>query len=391
MAEVTARKRGTKWEYRFEMATVDGKRKQFSKGGFNTKREAMKAGSEAFSQYNRCGVVFKPADISVSDFIDFWYQNYCLKQLKVKTCESYIAVANNEIRPYFGKYKLSAIKAENIITWLDWLVEKGLKITTIKCSKNILSCMFRYAVTPLKYIEHNPVSNISLPKIKKMKDDRKLLSPVDFNNLLSFVSNKYRVYRTALYIGFYAGLRGTETISLTWDDIDLENRVIHVRKQIINNKKSTLKTDKSERDIPIGETLISFLRHEKKSQEAFRKDYDEYYMYYCINENDDLETCDKIHENADFVCRYDNGNRLKQKGLIDFCRKLSRKVGYHFTFHMLRHSHATILAIGNTPVKAIQERLGHSNADMTLNVYMHSTLEQAKLASDIFERLAHAK
>ena len=49
MAEVTARKRGSKWEYRFEGISVDGKRKQYSKSGFRTKKEAMTAGTEAFS------------------------------------------------------------------------------------------------------------------------------------------------------------------------------------------------------------------------------------------------------------------------------------------------------------------------------------------------------
>ena len=50
MAQVTARKRGKNWEYRFEIASVDGKRKQKSKGGFRTKTEAMKAGTEALNK-----------------------------------------------------------------------------------------------------------------------------------------------------------------------------------------------------------------------------------------------------------------------------------------------------------------------------------------------------
>lgn len=388
MAEITARKRGTKWEYRFEMATIDGKRNQFSRSGFNTKKEAMKAGAEAFSRYNRCGTVYEPSEISVADFTDYWYQNYCLKQLKIKTCEGYLSVVNNVILPYFGKFKLSAVKPENVVAWLDWLVKKGYRITTIKLNKNVLSCMFRYAVTPLKYIEYNPVSNVPLPRIRKRKDDRKLLSPADFNDLINSVNGGYL---TALYLGFYAGLRESEAISLTWDDIDFENGIIHVRKQIINNKKTTLKTDKSERDVQIGEILTSYLRCEKKSQEDFRKDYNEYYSYYFIDEDENLSKCDEDSENTDFVCRHENGKRITQESLNAYCWRLSKKAGYHFTFHMLRHSHATILAIGNTPVKAIQERLGHSSADMTLNVYMHNTPEQAKLASDIFERLAHAK
>ena len=48
MADINTRKRGNKWEYYFEIAKIDGKRKRISKGGFSTKSEAVKAGSEVF-------------------------------------------------------------------------------------------------------------------------------------------------------------------------------------------------------------------------------------------------------------------------------------------------------------------------------------------------------
>ena len=55
MADVITRKRNNKWEYRFEGAKIGGKRKQFSKSGFNTKKEALEAGVKALATYNQAG------------------------------------------------------------------------------------------------------------------------------------------------------------------------------------------------------------------------------------------------------------------------------------------------------------------------------------------------
>ena len=61
MGELRTRKRGKGWEYSFESARVDGKRKSISKGGFKTKAEALAAGTQAKAEYDSAGVVFKPS------------------------------------------------------------------------------------------------------------------------------------------------------------------------------------------------------------------------------------------------------------------------------------------------------------------------------------------
>ena len=47
MAQISTRKRGNTWEYSFEIASVNGKRKRKSKGGFRTKKECLEAGTKA--------------------------------------------------------------------------------------------------------------------------------------------------------------------------------------------------------------------------------------------------------------------------------------------------------------------------------------------------------
>lgn len=90
MAQFSVRKlpSGT-WQYRFEAAKVEGKRKQIQKGGFSTKAECTAAAIKAVSEYVNAGTVFIPSEISFSDFLDKWVDSYCKINLKQTTITGY--------------------------------------------------------------------------------------------------------------------------------------------------------------------------------------------------------------------------------------------------------------------------------------------------------------
>ena len=88
MATINVRKRNNKWQYQFEAAKIEGKRKQITKSGFNTKKEALDAGVKALAEYNNSGLHFEPSEISVSDYFDYWYKNYVTLELKINTQQS---------------------------------------------------------------------------------------------------------------------------------------------------------------------------------------------------------------------------------------------------------------------------------------------------------------
>ena len=81
MAELVTRKRGTKWEYRFQIASVGGKRQYKSKSGFRTKAEALEAGTKALNEYNNTGFTFTPSEISFADYLDLWLDTYCKRKI----------------------------------------------------------------------------------------------------------------------------------------------------------------------------------------------------------------------------------------------------------------------------------------------------------------------
>ena len=64
------------WEYRFEIASIAGKRQSATKSGFRTKKEALEAGTKALAEYYASGEHFTPSTVSLSDYLDFWLENY---------------------------------------------------------------------------------------------------------------------------------------------------------------------------------------------------------------------------------------------------------------------------------------------------------------------------
>lgn len=70
------------WEYRFEAAQIEGKRKHISKAGFRTKKEALEAGTKALAEYNNAGLHFEPSEISVSDYLDYYFDQHVKINLK---------------------------------------------------------------------------------------------------------------------------------------------------------------------------------------------------------------------------------------------------------------------------------------------------------------------
>ena len=81
-------KHGKTYEYRFETASIGGKRQWISKSGFLTAKEAKTAGIAALNEYNNCGNVVFDSNISFADFLDIWLEEECKTTLKSITIAS---------------------------------------------------------------------------------------------------------------------------------------------------------------------------------------------------------------------------------------------------------------------------------------------------------------
>ena len=197
-------------------------------------------------------------------------------------------------------------------------------------------------------------------------------------------------------IGFYTGLRISETFGLTWDDIDFDKRKISVNKQIVKRnfgadvrkvvekkgKKeqrsswyfTTPKTFTSVREVPFGETLYQALKQEKAKQLKSEMKYGEYYTIHVKK----IET--------------DENSQYTSTDSFKYCsRVIHHEMHLAFDYHSLRHTPATLLIEFGADVKNVQTRLGHTNIETTLQTYVHDTEKMAERSVDLFEKITQAK
>lgn len=388
MASINVIKRGSTWQYRFEGAKVDGKRKQFSKSGFRTKKDALEAGTKALAEYNQGGVAFIPSDVSVADYLMYWIEKGASATHKETTVRIYEGHIRKRIIPAIGQYRLSALNPTILTEFVNGLKIKGYSKSTVTVVKATLSSALDYAVEPLRYIKDNPMRYVKTPKIEREPEKREVLSDEDWKRIIERFPFGNRFY-IPLMIGYYCGTRISECFALTWDDVDLEKCTININKQLIHSKvwKYSAPKQSSSRVVKFGNTLKEELIKEKKRQEENEKEYGEFFnkVYlkdgYLITSHEELPY-ERIHP----VCIDDSGNMSTSRTVLYCNRVISNDLGIKFDYHTLRHTHATKLIEGGANIKAVQTRLGHKDISTTLQIYSHTTKGMEDEAVDIFEK-----
>ena len=167
----------------------------------------------------------------------------------------------------------------------------------------------------------------------------------------------------AVMIMMYCGLRRGEVLALTWDDIDLDKKILSVNKSVITIKNQPqVKRPKSKagtREVPIPNFLANVLRDLPRdyslvcpdtkgqimSETAYRRAWNSYRHY--LNINAGGRSASRSHEKIQVI---DN-----------------------ITAHMLRHTYASMLYEAGVDIKSAQRFLGHADIEMTLAVYTHLT------------------
>ena len=395
MAEINARKRGRRWEYYFEVARFKGKRKRFSKGGFTTKADALSAGTKAMNEYLNAGTVFVPTELSVSDYMDYWIEIYCRPNLKPTTIESYKKYIRLHISPKIGHYLLTSISAEQLQSLINDLVSEGFSKNTIISIKGILSSSLNYAVQPLHYIQTSPMVYVKIPKgsrsnFKASLYVRDVIEEDVINKIFERFPKGTSPY-LPMMLAYHCGLRLGEAFAVTWDNVDFDNKTITIDKQLQwhDEKKVWYLTPpkyNSSRIIDIDQFVLNLLNELRAEQAANKEFYDEFYTTLHYNEQDGINT--SSGEVIDFINVYENGGFIQPR-TMQHTSTVIHEFCPTFNFHSLRHTHCTRLLEAGLPLKYVQERLGHKNINVTMNIYNHLTRNQAeqgkKALEDVFK------
>lgn len=416
MIDVNVRKRYRNnevvYEYRFELASVDGQRKWKTKSGFKSVAEARKAGRLALQQYENIGRLTSKEEISYADFLDYWLENDCAVDLNPVTLAKYKSRVKNVIKPYLGMYHLKSISREVLQAFILDLYDRGYAYNTISVVKGLLTKSFNYAEDH-HYIVYSPAIRLKTPKNRVPKTPTRS-APHHFipSDVMEKIFERFPE-RTSSFIplklGYECGLRIGEIFALCWEDVDFNNKTISINRQVQwyqdSDRQNVDKVKQngtsacgngcwyfaapkydSYRIIEISDELSELLLREQARQLKAKDYYGCYYTSYDVENPLTFDgkapayspPINRIGSSGEgypihLVCIRENGTFISPRAMQHTSRVIKKEIFKNFDFHSMRHTHASMLAENEVEQKYIQTRLGHSNIDITIGVYEHTT------------------
>jgi integrase len=296
---------------------------------------------------------------TIAQLISLWKTDK-KQYVKKSSFSAYVLLIENHLLPAFGDKKI--IEEAEVQTFVFQKLEQGLSQKTIKDILIVLKMVLKFGVKH-KWLEHQPF-DIQFPT-EREKHDIDVLSRTNQRKVMSYIETHFTFRNVGVYICLSAGIRIGEVCALTWEDIDTDNGIIHVRKTIQRiyliedgDRKTELildtpKTKNSIRSIPMSRDLLRMLKPLKK----------------IVNSSFFVLTNDaKPTEPRTYRSYYKN--LMKELNMPDL------------KFHGLRHSFATRCIESKCDYKTVSVLLGHSNITTTLNLYVHPNLEQKKKCID---------
>ncbi|MBQ8502739.1 MAG: site-specific integrase [Clostridia bacterium] len=303
----------------------------------------------------------KDSDISLREVLYLWLDNNRIKS-KEQTCSKYKRLIDTHIIPIIGSVKIKTISSNQINKFLYEKYEHGRLDGTGGLSSSYVKTMAFILNSSLRFAAQEGLCsliNVEIIKPSKRPTEIDVLSVNEQMILEKYICNDIDNKKLGVLLSLYAGLRIGEVCALKWEDIDLNKKTIHIkhtvsRVTLINRESSGAKTKlqineaktiSSNRIIPIPKNLISILEGNKKASSMF-----------VLPGNIYPYTDPRTYQ-------YTFHKYLRECGI--------RNINYH----VLRHTFATRCIESGMDVKSLSEILGHSNVNITLNIYVHSSIE----------------
>lgn len=296
---------------------------------------------------------------NISQIADLWKEEK-RQFVKKSTFAAYSLIVETHLQPAFGN--LTAVTEKDVQDFVLQKLNGGLSQKTIKDMLIVLRMILKFGAKK-NYCVYAPI-DVIFPTDRE-RQELEVLSIANQKKIMRFVEDNFTFRNLGIFICLSTGIRIGEICALTWDDIDIENGVIHIRKTIQRIyvkengiKKTELlidtpKTATSMRDIPMIKDLYEILKPLKKVV------------------------------NNDYFVLTNEATPTEPRTYRNYYKKLLDKLGIPpIKFHGLRHSFATRCIESKCDYKTVSVILGHSNISTTLNLYVHPNYEQKKKCID---------
>lgn len=343
------RKRTNGWEYRISYKTPDGKFKLKTKSGFRTKSEAVQAAAKA--ELDLEAGLSVDNNIIFADYFIQWATLYKKPNIRPETWKKY-EYTHKKIEQFFKDIKLNKVTSARYQNVINNFQESHSFQTVRMFNTHIKQC--------IKFAIHDGLiqkdfTALTLLKNKDKEGPEKFLELEDYFSLIRTTKKNIR-YKShfCIYLISVTGMRFSEAMGLTKDDIDWIKHEINIDKtfKVYGAERgfAPTKNKSSIRTIPIDQETTSLL-----------KDYLEYH-----------DISYRLFENL--------SNSAVNKAL----KKLTSKDTH---VHSLRHTYASYLISKQIDILTVSNILGHKDLTTTLTIYTHLLEDSKNKNSDKIRKL----
>ena len=297
----------------------------------------------------------KKDEVNFSLYCDEWLK---LKSegIKRSTYVKYFENINNHIKPFLGIYNVYELTTSIIIDFRQYLIyNKNLSSKTVRDILTQLNSILKYTSRKVSCMQ-----NIDIVYPVERNKEIRILSRDEQNIFIKYLLNDIDCCKFGILLAFFTGMRIGEICALKWKDISLENKTITISSSLQRIKKIENNVSSEKTEIIIGDP---------KSNSSYRVIPLTEYMYQlCISQY--------INNNDAFVLTGTSDKFMEPRVLQYRLKRYTFDCGFEDVhFHTLRHTFATRCVEVGFELKSLSEILGHSNPKVTLERYVHSSIE----------------
>lgn len=340
-----------------------------------TKRDAERVAAELEAEKGK-GMLPLNGRMTVAEYLERWLGDYAAHNVNPRTLAGYQMIVRQHLIPALGSLRLEQLHPMHVEHYYARALELGKKTrgggglspTTVLQHHRVLREALSHAVRK-GLLARNPADLVEPPR--RNRPEMKVLTPEQVPALLRAVEGTW-LYMP-VFLAVHTGMRLSEILGLTWGDVDLEARKIHVRQTLFweTDGRFRFLPPKGGRGrvIKVGPDVVTALRRHRSEQAKWRLAMGPAWPPY------------------DLVVTREDGMPISPGTVSPAFAKVVRRLGLSIRFHDLRHTHATLLLRAGVPPKVVAERLGHSTITVTMDVYSHVLPDMQEEAVARFEQV----
>jgi integrase len=303
-----------------------------------TKREAKRLLQRQLQRIDEGGRQIE-SQMHFSDFVEKYWTPSILPTYRLSTQGQCQMALENHLLPVFGQRRLCDVTRFEVQNYFGKLLKK-LSPDTVHGIHRFLRKILADAVE-WRYIPANPAKGVKLPPGRRREPP--FIEPAQFRDLLSALAEPAR---TMGLLAMMTSMRIEEILGLRWGRVDLERGVLRVVETCYRGHFSTVKSRRSERQVPLSPVVLAALLQRKSRVKNGPTE-----LVFATRDGNPLG----------------DGNLLK-RAIYPTCDRLGMP---RVSWHALRHLHGSLLSQLGVPVAVAQAQLGHADPRITLSIYTH--------------------